>query len=556
MSVKIVLFFTFIVLQINQGFSETVTLQISDGDIVGQVGTTVRQNITYYSFRGIPYAEPPVGDLRFASPVKNSPWNGTLNATYDRSECPQYSSDDLLGTTLYGAEDCLYINVYTPDVNENFPSVVWIYGGAFMTGNSSFASFGPDYFLEQGIVFVSFNYRLGILGFLSTEDEACPGNWGIKDQVLALQWVQENIAYFGGDPGNVTIFGESAGAVSVSLLMQTNMTEGLFHRAIMNSGTTLNLWGLNTRAAATATLVSTNMGIITTNKTTMINELRKVDVEKVMNVGSNTAWTLFLTNGLRGLPYAPTIEPNIEGALYTNPSDAALSAGLFHKVPVLMGFNSEEAVSAGSVPHYIDIYLNYYGLIVGFLTPYSLTSDEIKRFICGQDIKLNFFGDGTLGNRENLIKFVSADQFNRPIRRAAGDMANYTDVYFYEFGYQGNVSVQGEEREFDGTGHAEDVYYLFNIQNSTNYTNTDLYVSETMVLLWSNFIKYGKPTPFEDERLNNTIWEPVKSDSDDFTYLSINQSVTLAANPKESDWQYYQNAWRKYYDGTAEDTTY
>ncbi|ERL91224.1 hypothetical protein D910_08561 [Dendroctonus ponderosae] len=202
---------------------ETVEITIPDGTIRGQVNNTVRENVTFYSFRGIPYAKPPVGNLRFASPVKNSAWSGVYNATYDRSECYQ-NSDGFLGFTFAGQEDCLYINVYTPDINASgLPVLVWIHGGSFLLSNSSYAQFAPDFFLEQDLVFVSFNYRMGVFGFLSTEDEACPENWGIKNQLLALRWVQENVAYFGGDPKNVTISGESAESVSVNLLSQTNI---------------------------------------------------------------------------------------------------------------------------------------------------------------------------------------------------------------------------------------------------------------------------------------------------------------------------------------------
>nr|AEE62728.1 unknown [Dendroctonus ponderosae] len=533
---------------------ETVELTIPDGTIRGQVNSTVRENVTFYSFRGIPYAQPPVGNLRFASPVKNSAWSGVYNATYDRSECYQ-NADGYLGFTFAGQEDCLYINVYTPDVNATgLPVLVWIHGGTFLLYNSSYAKFAPDFFLEQDLVFVSFNYRMGVFGFLSTEDEACPGNWGIKDQLLALQWVQDNVAYFGGDPNNVTISGESAGSVSVHLLLQTNRTTGLFQRAIMCSGTSLNLWGLNTRAASTATLLGVNLGIITTNTTELVESLREIEVEELYRVSWSSAVSLFLGNGLRGLPYAPVIEPDIEGAVYTKASETALEEGNFQQVPILMGFNSEEAVGAESLTSLIKIYLLYYDVAIAHLTPWSFTQVETTRYLAGADIKYEYFQlESIAADTHKLIKFVSADQFNRPIRKAASLMANYTTVYFYEFGYQGTVSADGD-REYEGTGHAEDLSYYF--VADSNYTATDLKVSETMVLLWSNFAKYGNPTPEEDEKFNNTIWEPIDSTDSDLIYLSFNESIVMATNPKQADWEYYERVYAKYGDDSDEITTY
>ncbi|XP_066261238.1 juvenile hormone esterase-like [Euwallacea similis] len=536
---------------VGECLTETVEITIPDGKILGQVNITSRQNVTYYNFKGIPFGQPPVGDLRFASPLPNSPWNGTLDATKERSECVQFSSDDFLGIgDISGDEDCLYINVYTPNYNATgLPVLVWIYGGAFITGSGNYSSYSPDFFLEQDIVYVSFNYRLGVLGFLSTGDEASSGNWGIKDQLLALKWVQHNIAYFGGNPDNVTIFGESAGSVSVHLLIQTTLAKGLFHRAIMCSGSTLNLWSLNTRAIQITNSIATELGISTTNTTELVNGLRSVSLKTLVKTSWVNGWALYFTNGLRGLPFAPTLEPNIAGAVYVNPSDEALTYGNFNSVPVLMGFNSQEAVAAGSVPFYLDLYLVTYDIEQAFLAPWSLTQKSTKRILAGANIKYKYFQYTAIAtNRQQLINFVSADQFNRPIRKAAVNMAKYVPVYYYEFGYQGNVSSSGD-RTYEGTGHAEDTAYYF--RSTNNYSTTDVKVSETIVLLWSNFIKYGNPTPVNDTALNYTIWSPIDPDASDVVYLSLNESIVMQVNPKQDDWEYYQTIWNKYGDETA-----
>ncbi|CAG9823989.1 unnamed protein product [Phaedon cochleariae] len=197
---------------------EAVLLNISDGPILGGTDRTVDNNEMYYYFRGIPYAEPPIGHLRFEPPLAKTPWEDTIDCTTEGSQCIQGSDP------VNGSEDCLFINVYTPSLNGSLAVLVYMAGGAFAVGDSTYAGHGPDYFLEQGIVFVSFNYRLGIFGFIGTEDLTCPGNAGLKDQVLALNWVQRNIAFFGGNPENVTIFGDSAGAASVAYHLQSNVS--------------------------------------------------------------------------------------------------------------------------------------------------------------------------------------------------------------------------------------------------------------------------------------------------------------------------------------------
>lgn len=147
---------------------------------------------------------------------------------------------------LEGSEDCLYINVYTPPVDEvkskKLPVMVWFHGGGWECGSGISEYYGPDHLLEKDIVYVSGNFRLGPLGFLSTETLDCPGNNGMKDQVEILKWVKENIARFGGDPDNVTIFGESAGGASVTYHMMSKLSKGLFHKGIAQSGTYHNPW--------------------------------------------------------------------------------------------------------------------------------------------------------------------------------------------------------------------------------------------------------------------------------------------------------------------------
>nr|CAD7607963.1 unnamed protein product [Timema genevievae] len=227
--------------------SEDLDLQVvvSHGTLQGH-RLISRNGREFNSFQRIPFAKPPVGDLRFkmlsAQPPEN--WSGVRDATKEAPICPQrniYMGDK----NVKGQEDCLYLNVYTPQLpgdgssSRNLPVLFWIHGGGWLSGGGTLGFYSPAFLMDKDIVLVSINYRLGPLGFLSTGDEVSPGNIGLKDQVTALRWVRDNIARFGGDPGSVTIFGESAGGASVHYHMISPLSRGLFHRAISQSGTAL-----------------------------------------------------------------------------------------------------------------------------------------------------------------------------------------------------------------------------------------------------------------------------------------------------------------------------
>lgn len=220
------------------------------GQVKGSLVHVKGTNVGIHVFLGIPFAKPPVGLLRFAPPEPSESWSGVKDGTSHPAMCLQditlmdalaqyLLNHTLLFTSM--SEDCLYLNIYTPahtHEGSNLPVMVWIHGGGLVMGMASIYD-GSALAAFEDIVVVVIQYRLGVLGFFSTGDKHASGNWGYLDQVAALHWVQQNIAYFGGDPGRVTIFGESAGGTSVSSHMVSPMSQGLFHGAIMESGVAL-----------------------------------------------------------------------------------------------------------------------------------------------------------------------------------------------------------------------------------------------------------------------------------------------------------------------------
>ncbi|XP_049779487.1 venom carboxylesterase-6-like [Schistocerca cancellata] len=192
------------------------------------MGTTATSvyNTSYTAFLGIPYAEPPTGELRFQAPGPAAAWEGVLNATQCGSDCVQ--------STGTGCEDCLYLNVYVPGTPAEaaaLPALFWIHGGGCGSGSGSDQQYGPDFIVSYGVILVTINYRHGPLGFLNTGDEVVPGNAGLKDQQLALTWVQRNVASFGGDPDLVTPFGQSAGGMAVSFHLVSPLSAGMKEHA-------------------------------------------------------------------------------------------------------------------------------------------------------------------------------------------------------------------------------------------------------------------------------------------------------------------------------------
>ena len=209
---------------------ETTHGRVRGGFLTGVSGSCMT------SFQGIPYAAPPVGSLRFLDTQPAVPWEGVLQATQLGNKCPQAvrSYDDPLEAM---SEDCLYLNVYAPCNNPgNLPVMVWVHGGASRRGSGGISLYGPEYLLDSEIVLVTINYRLIPFGFISMESTTMPGNQGHKDQVMALKWIQANIGNFGGNPGEVTIFGESAGSVLVLTHLVSPLSAGLFLRVIAQSG--------------------------------------------------------------------------------------------------------------------------------------------------------------------------------------------------------------------------------------------------------------------------------------------------------------------------------
>nr|UUB32766.1 carboxylesterase COEA15 [Dendroctonus rhizophagus] len=502
-------------------------LQISlpDGEIVGATYTTPN-GIEYYGFRGIPYGKPPVGDLRFEVPQPAEPWTGVLDATDDQASC--ISNNNNAGES----EDCLYINVYTPNLEPStkLPVLFWIYGGAYREGNSRKHLYGPDYLVEEDVIVVSFNYRLGPFGFLSSADEAIPGNNGMKDQLLALKWTHENIQHFGGDPDKITIFGESAGSSSVGLHLISKKSAGLFRGAILESGTSLNAWSAFAGARA---VFDGLVGLLSEddfrNDTQQMKAfLKSSSVQEITNAVNSLSASQLTTQ----IFLVPVIEVENEDAFITESHYELFKNGDFNQVPTIIGLCSEESLlflgdvaNTRALGQTFDAYPE-------ILLPENLDADKEVLETVTNKIKNIYLEEGEKFE-DNLVavtQFYSDNLFGRSILKHADLQSAYTPVYLYQFSYYGARHVI--EPFIDGAekvGHSSDLPYLFYWPQSAQAE--DLLVQNRLVKFWTNFAKYLNPTPEESALFNNIIWTPHTEENS--IYLNINTTLELNTHLKE-----------------------
>ncbi|XP_030749181.1 acetylcholinesterase-like isoform X2 [Sitophilus oryzae] len=275
-------------------------VETADGKIRGILQTT-RNGVNYSSFLGVRYGQNPINELRFQPPKAVEPWDDIFDATEEKGYCYQVPFDSDLET-----EDCLLLNLYTPvdlasNASAGLPVMFFIHGGGFVEGAGILeVGVGPQFFMEYGVIMIAINYRLGPFGFLSTGDSIIPGNAGMKDQLLALQWVQRNIKYFGGDPEKVTIFGQSAGAASVSYLLLSPLSEGLFRAAILESGSALSPWAYQRDQVEisyrTAGILNSDFNTNNRNSTQLLEYLQSVTGKEIDGASKNLTKKIYHSN--------------------------------------------------------------------------------------------------------------------------------------------------------------------------------------------------------------------------------------------------------------------
>lgn len=441
------------------------TVKVEGGKISGTSKDGIR------NYKGIPFAFPPVGDLRWKPPQPAKAWEDTRKCDKFGPSCPQPKQLVFSGVgENQTSEDCLYLNVWTPakKPDEKLAVMVWIHGGGYTTGAGSMPTYDGTNFAKQGVVLVTINYRLGPFGFLShpllskESEKGVSGNFGLLDMICALQWVKKNIAAFGGNPDCVTIFGESAGASAVTALMVCPLAKGLFQRVISESGVAAGFPTLNA-AESSGARIAKKLACET------LEDLRKKSADEILEA-ANPAQGLF---GKYEDSSRNKFGPNIDGWLITDEPAKLYEAGKFHGVSFMAGSNADEG----------NIFLKQLRLRT------SKDYERLVKGIFGKDSEevLQMFpaSDDEVENAAN--KLVSMQAFNAPARAAARYVPG---SYLYHF-----TKVPPEARFLKlGAYHAAEIPYVFgNLSTKFRYPQNDKSLSKTMIAAWVQFAKTGDP---------------------------------------------------------------
>src|ERR1700722_2119165 len=428
-------------------------------------------------FKGIPFAAPPVGELRWKEPQPVSAWKGVRKATEFGARCMQARIyEDMVFRDAGPSEDCLYLNVWTPrtSAKTKLPVMVWIYGGGFQAGASSEPRQDGEHLAHKGVVIVSMNYRLGIFGFFShpgltaESTHHASGNYGLMDQAAALKWVHENIAAFGGDPNNVTIFGESAGSFAVSALMASPLSKGLIRAAIGVSGA---FFGKILRAKPLAESERRDTVFVESLGLKSLGQLRGVSAEKLLEAS-------------RSGNDNERFQPNIDGYLMPARAYEIYAKGEQAHVPLMAGWNLDE----GSYQQFFgteqlskENYLAKLRQLFGEAAP-----EALKLFPDGPDEEVK--RSAALLSTADFIAFGTWKWLETHLQ--TGGMP----VYRYEFD-QVPPASKGHAAEAGLAYHSAEIEYVFGTLDwkKISWRPEDYKLSEQMGAYWTNFAKTGSP---------------------------------------------------------------
>ncbi|XP_047475480.1 juvenile hormone esterase-like isoform X3 [Penaeus chinensis] len=530
---------------LSAGVSAAPVVTLTDGRVSG-VNERSTKGHEFFAYYGIPYAKPPVDKLRLKDPVKADKWAGTRDGSKMPQPCVQVPADhvilDLPITVddIIGEEDCLYLNVFTPKrkkPDERLPVMVYIHGGAFFLGGAH--EYLPHVLMNHNIVLVVMQYRLGTLGFMSTEDMVMPGNFGMKDQVMALRWVQDNIHNFGGDAARVTIFGESAGGASVHLHVLSPKSKGLFARAILQSGSALAPWAMGEKFRPGAFLTSRVVRCpkcILTKDITFCMQL--TDGKEVASAVKNfTEWFIL---PLRMLP-------RVDGDFLPDEPATLMRKGRYNRVDLMAGVTRDEGGMVANPLFTRESMVRALESNFSAFGPVSLGyQDEEDPVTLATKIYEHYLGDIVYDEQhsDQLARAYSDVYFHLPHDLTSQIFARdpATKIYRYELKHRSQLSFGDVYQASVGKHwitHADDLYYLFRggpifapdfppDRPGDLQDEDDLRLRDIITAMWTNFAATGNPTP--DDSLGFK-WEAATESS--FRHLVLKPSPEMEDDQRQ-----------------------
>ncbi|KAL8212964.1 UNVERIFIED_CONTAM: hypothetical protein K2H54_059851 [Gekko kuhli] len=481
------------------------------------------------AYLGIPYAEPPVGKLRFQKPLPHQPWKQVLEATSFGNSCSQLLFPGTPYTSMWTvsppvSEDCLFLNIWVPHPRPPtpVPVLVWIYGGGYITGSSSLEMYnGASLAAEENLVVVSLNYRLGALGFLSLPPSA-PGNAGLWDQQLALKWVKENAAAFGGDPTRVTISGQNTGGAFVGFHLLSPGSQPLFARAVMQSGiiNSVLAWRSPEKAKKRALDLAQKLGCTQDNGADVVTCLQEKDAAVISQLSPPNSTKLV------DIPFSPTTD----GEFLPGDPQTLLEAGRFPNKPVLLGTTSDEGalLMPDNFPDVKDALISREQLVEALKRMLPRATEEVVQAVVQ---KYSKEVHGPASYRWALVQSSGDYYFVCPSAEIAAKLTEAGNpVYTYYFAQHTSGSIWPE---WFGAPHGAEIPYLFNtfktvlVANQT-CTEEDAAFSRRVQRYWAEFARHGNPNGVTTKEVQWPLYNPTKQN---FFFLSTQPPKTLQKSP-------------------------
>lgn len=541
--------------------SYKIEVTVTQGTVLGTRAFTIFDKKLFYAFYGIPYARKPIRELRFKDPKPPLKWKRPYDARNEyNGACAQAHIVHKHG--LFGTEDCLRLNVYTPNLPRyskgeviEKPVVVWVHGYSFASSFSHI--YGADFLIDNDVIFISVTHRIGVFGFLKVNNTSSDANMGLKDIVMALKWIRRNVKKFGGDKNQITVMGSGSGGTFLSLLLMTKYRK-MFSKMILQSGVIFSPSILQNDPVLERTRLIEELKKITPNK--LNNASAKDIILASLKIQSNR----HVINNQRSLvPFTPIIELHSkESLIVERPEEFYSDTKTIIDKPILVGFNTQESISEVIPflrnPNYLKSFTSFFKFMVPFSSGCKYNYTSKKYMEVSNKIINKYFKDGISEKSvKHFLRYVS-DLHKYPIYKFIKTLLNINNnkIFVYKFNYVGTLnavkatSIAEVDVSVKGAASGDEICYILKceplwetyvkIKTNESY-NIDVKFIKQMTSMWSNFVKASNPTP--STYFRNFSWPPMSLKEDNVLHIG---KVTKLTDSKQEEKMF--SFWNKIYD--------